>query len=433
MKLPSSLEISNFIRFNLFNPFFYKDKISSAVDNPEQFKKAIWIAVLLRFMWFFFIGHSDLEIYKYWMIFLKDLPIFSSYNIPTYAEFDVLPLTAIILKIVTSIIELIPNGINIPGFAYTGIRFANLLIEAGCIYLLHKELKNPFITFFLLFNPASILDGYLWGQMDVTYTLLFVLSLVYFLGRKPLLSGLFIGLSIAFKTQTLLFLPLFGLIILIRKENWASFFRLVSVALIITSTLYLPFMLGGKEFWAPVMVSFTAYGRYDFISVNALNIWWGMFAQYDLQFPDNHALVFGLISRRHFALSCFAVVYSLILIKTLKIKLNNENIFRLFSILCFSYFMLLPEMHERYLYPFFIFYVFVLRKDKTWYVLFWLVNAFYAFNLLYGGWLAWSGLRTITFFNISIVASYVIFLVWMYYIFTEMRVLKTSSQLKNQE
>ena len=403
MKLPSSFEISNFIRFNLFNPDFFKDYIYSIINDREKIKKAVWTAVLLRFVWFFFVGHGDLGTYKYWMLFLKDLPLFSSYDIPSSAEFDVLPLTVIMLKTITSIIEVIPDGLNIPGFAHTGVRFANILIEAGCIYLLHRELKNSFITFFLLFNPASILDGYLWGQMDVTYTLLFVLSLVYFLGCKPILSGLFLGLSIAFKTQTLLFLPLFGLIVLIRKKNWPSFFKLVSIAFIVTAGLYLPFMLAGKNFWAPVMVNFTAYGRYDFVSVNALNIWWGLFARYEERFPGNHELVLGMLSRRHFALICFAIAYSAILIKTLRAKLDDESIYRLFAILCFSYFMLLPEMHERYLYPFFIFYVFILKKDKSWYVLFWLVNAFYAFNLLYGGWLSWSKLRTIPFFNISIV------------------------------
>src|SRR5690606_33174205 len=152
----------------------------------------------------------------------------------------------------------------------------------------HKELKNPLVTFFLLFNPASILDGYLWGQMDVTYTFLFLLALIYFLNNKNILSGLFLGLSLAFKTQTLLFMPLFGLIALLKKENWKAFFQLVFISLAGTAVLYLPFMIKSNDFWAPVKVSITAYGRYDFISVNALNIWWGLFAQFNVLFPDNH-------------------------------------------------------------------------------------------------------------------------------------------------
>src|SRR5690606_15319946 len=124
------------------------------------------------------------------------------------------------------------------------------------------------------FNPASIIDGYLWGQMDVSYTLLFLLSLIYFLNKKNSLSGIFLGLSLAFKTQTLLFIPLFGLIVLLKKESWKAFFQLVFTSIAVTIALYLPFMIKSNDFWAPIKVSVTAYGRYDFISVNAFNIWW---------------------------------------------------------------------------------------------------------------------------------------------------------------
>jgi len=161
MKRLSLTRIYYFFQLHFFNAKYTHEYILTRFSSTSLLKKTIFTAVILRLLWFFFIGHGDLGTYKYWMLFLKDIPLFESYNIPLHpSHFDILPLTVIILQAISSFINIFPEGMAIPGFAQTGVRLTNLVIELFCIFLIHKELKKPLVTFFLIFNPASIIAGY---------------------------------------------------------------------------------------------------------------------------------------------------------------------------------------------------------------------------------------------------------------------------------
>jgi hypothetical protein len=131
----------------------------------------------------------------------------------------------------------------------------------------------------------------------------------------------------------------------------------------------------------------SAAGRYNFISVNAFNFYWAIWADFglkmQLKFPSNDALVFGLISRKILAYSLFSIVFAWILVQIAKHRQQEMKIMALLSLYCFSYFMLLPEMHERYLFPMFIFSAYLLSVDSKEWPYFLMISLLHAINLFW--------------------------------------------------
>lgn len=74
--------------------------------------------------------------------------------------------------------------------------------------------------FTVLFLPTVIFNGALWGQCDSIYVAFAVLSYVYALREKPLLSVAMIALSFSFKLQAVFFMPVFFLFLCSGKIKW---------------------------------------------------------------------------------------------------------------------------------------------------------------------------------------------------------------------
>lgn len=112
-------------------------------------------------------------------------------------------------------------------------------LAVGLILLkLVTKNKQKFALAFWFFNPINLYAIYAIGQFDIIPTFLTLLSFYFWERKKAILSGLTLGLGIAFKSFPLLLLPLF----LTTKTNLKDKFLFSTLAISIYLITILPFL-----------------------------------------------------------------------------------------------------------------------------------------------------------------------------------------------
>lgn len=374
----------NFIK----NIFHFDNYPNSILENKSRWKWFLFICIGLRLVFFISDGHnSDYDFFENWADRIVHQGLLNIYSIKVDRfECDYPPLY---LYVITPIAYLF-NAFNWDmhtQFFDTFLKLFNLIVELSFLAFFFKKTNNKIFLALMLISPATIVNAYGWGQIDILYSILMFMGIYYILEGKLYHTAIFIGISLCLKTQTLLFLPFFGLLFLTSKnaikEKVYSLLLLFSIFILIN----LPFILGAPNPMDSINPHISAAGRYNFIAVNAFNFYWAFWADFalklQLKFPSNDALVFGLVSRKILAYSIFSILFIWLLSRVYKYSSNPIKIIALVSLYCFTYFMFLPEMHERYLFPMFIFSAYLCSKDKREWPYFLIIVTLHAINLFW--------------------------------------------------
>lgn len=235
-----------------------------------------------------------------------------------------LPASAIAkIKVVTAIFEI-----------FTGIV---IYFYVKKLYPKPEKSYLPILAYLCFyFLPSVILNGAVWGQVDIIYSFFLIICLYFLLKEKFTLAFIAYAIAFAFKLQAIFFLPFLGMHFL--KARKYSFLQFLWIPLVLIITALPAIFLGRppKEVFSVYLGQIGSYPRMVFNFGNIYNF-----------FPDNYEL---------FALP--AVVFTLFLLLTgllsilrsRKLQLNAGNLpdFALLSILvcvCF-----LPGIHERYMF-----------------------------------------------------------------------------------
>jgi dolichyl-phosphate-mannose-protein mannosyltransferase len=229
-----------------------------------------------------------------------------------------------------SMIKLVPNLFD--------------LATASLIYLFVRKQSTPKValisTALYAFNPATIYNTAVWGQLDAVYTFFLVFSLILALKSKPLPSAVIFALGLLTKPQGIALLPLVAL--LIYKKNGLKQLGYSIVAFTATIFLFvLPFEGIGNPITFLIKTYSTGYMYYDVTSVNAFNLW-GLFA---LWMKDGY---FFFVGWALFGAVAFFTLY--VVHKRLGVSGDLIAIFAGFM-LFFAFFMLPTRIHERYMFP----------------------------------------------------------------------------------
>ncbi len=372
----------------LKNLFDYQSYPSSILNNAKQWRYFVLACIGIRILFFLSDGHnSDFDFFEHWgeRIVNQGFTNIYSVNVDRF-ECDYPPLYLYLITPIAYLFDAMQWDMHTQ-FYDSFLKLFNLLAEFAFLFFFYRKTKNKVFLAAMLFSPATIINAYGWGQIDIFYSILMFLGFYYILQHKLYKTALIIGISLSLKTQTLLFIPIFGLLFLFSKNSIKE--KVLSVLLLAVVFLIpnIPFIL-----WAPnpmdsINPHISAAGRYNFISVNAFNFYWAIWADFalkmQLKFPSNDALVFGLISRKILAYSLFSTVFAWILVQIVKYRQQEMKIMALLSLYCFSYFMLLPEMHERYLFPMFIFSAYLLSVDPKEWPYFLMISLLHAVNLFW--------------------------------------------------
>ena len=190
-----------------------------------------------------------------------------------------------------------------------------------------------------LFNPAVLLAGPVWGQVDAAGTLAYLLALLALAGRRFALAG-------AFSVVALLIKPQFGLVLLpvavVAVLNWRAtldrspVFRAVLGGAAAYLVVALPLRMDPISYLGLVI---DAGGFKKVSSANAANIW-GLFQGYKI--PDGGLVYFG------------GVLLLLGLTAALLPLLRRQDLPTILAVgafVIFAFYFLPTRVHERYLFP----------------------------------------------------------------------------------
>jgi len=258
---------------------------------------------------------------------------------------------------------------------------ADLLIGIMIYYLINKKNKKKYALFgscLFLLNPVVIYNSAVWGQTDALNNVLFFASLVLLFSNKYFFSILLFFFSLYIKLSLLPLFPLY-LLILLKKTQFnllrSCIYVIVSMAILLLFTLPLS---STPHIWLTQFFIHNSSGELQHIVNYSFNFWSVLFN------PDSFSLIplssdiyFGL-SLATWAYILFTLTYIPLLIYTLKQKrLSDSQVLALLFIAAFATFLLLPRMHQRYIYPvipLIATYIGIERKNIIPYILLSIVN-----------------------------------------------------------
>jgi len=223
------------------------------------------------------------------------------------------------------------------------------LFDLATAYLIFRLLSQRFsfkvslaVMALYAFNPATIFDLAVWGQMDSVYTFFMVASLYSALRSKYELSGGLFALAILTKPQSIVLLPVLAYLIL-RNGGWK---RALSSAAAFGAMVFLVILPFNWD--SPIAFLVDRYtaglNLYPFNSAHAYNFW----ALLGFWEPDTVPRL-GLTYQQWGILALVTFV-AFVMWQLHRRYEPRSAIFAVFLIM-FGFFMLMTRMHERYLFP----------------------------------------------------------------------------------
>ena len=246
-----------------------------------------------------------------------------------------------------------PNDQNTKQNSLENLNLKKTNIVSDFVLRAPNFIKVLALLYFL--NPAVIYDGVVWGQVDQFGVALFLLSAYFLLKSRSSLASIVFTVSCLMKFQNIIFIPLFFLFVFKRQENLQAGLKAMSKSLMIAFLTFfiicLPFFYARqmeKLVWLLTINS----DWFPWFSLNAFNPWWIVSGLNGMGLVDKH-LVLGILSAKQTGFFLFIFAYAISTVALLFSK--RENLFRNFVVACilatFSFFHLLTQSHERYLFP----------------------------------------------------------------------------------
>ena len=219
---------------------------------------------------------------------------------------------------------------------------SDFLLAVAASFLV-KEIVKERKTFYqvitygiTLFLPNVFLNGALWGQCDSLYASFVLLSLLFLIKERYVLSFVFLGVAFAFKLQFIFVLPLFILYMIREKKYSVLHFLIIPVVNIV---LCLPAIIAGKPFGELLLVYFNQTRTYqNELTLNFNNFWNIIPGNSEIFYTVAEILTVGVC-----ILFMFYTIYK-------RVKFDSKRImqFALWFLMTITF--LLPGMHERYLF-----------------------------------------------------------------------------------
>lgn len=252
------------------------------------------------------------------------------------------------------------------------MRIVALAADYWALWLLCKwiDRKADYIVLLLwsLLNVAYSYNTLIWGQVDAIFTAFAFASFYYLHRAKPMLSAAMMVLALNTKLQAIVFVPLWGILMIAmvhREGKWKSLLYIIPITLALQAVIILPFAFGEPGLKAVALVVASANGFFNYISMNACNMWYWFIPGLTMEYPDNVISSLGITYKSIGLLSFYTASLITLLpalrhtILTLSGKtaspFSKEKTWLSAALLVLSFYFFNTEMHERYSHPAFIF------------------------------------------------------------------------------
>lgn len=251
-----------------------------------------------------------------------------------------------------------------------------LAFHLGLILIIYKLLirsckKNWHFHLAMLIttlNPALLLNGPIWGQIDVIPVVPVILAILVSTSDKYRIVCIpLYCLGLLTKFQMIAFAPVIG-IIFFRNIKTHLLGGLISLAVLIVA--YLPQILNDNFFESFKLAYINVLHQYGATTMGASNIWiliTGNAApdQVSIINIDNNSLFSPFFKAKNvgmalFTISCITIftqgIRTLIIKNDAKLEFGEQRYLLFYAMVCATvFFTFLPAMHERYLLPSVIF------------------------------------------------------------------------------
>lgn len=335
-------------------------------------------------------------------------------------------------------LDLNSNGV-VKTLAVIPVMFVHLLFVRIVYHLVSQagfsESYKALLLWFTALNPVLLTDGPMWGQVDLV-PIVMVLIAVLMAGsesRKAWAYPIYVA-ALLTKFQMIAFAPVFGFLFF---RDWKAGLKGALLCLPVIALILLPFWLSGNLLKTLENAYINTLGQYPYATMNAANLWALTIGNLTL---DSHVL-FGvsesspwarLFVTKNFGIFLFACLSVTVFAKGIRLILKRSpdaefSDFTWFSLLvcAIGFFVLLPGMHERYIFSAAAVSIVAVIKMQRLYALSFLINLGALLNIVlvfpFKGHLVWTYLSL---FNVLVFA----FLLTKY--ISPCRILKVASSLK---
>ncbi len=376
-----------------------------------SFGKLLLLALVIRLVLAPLAFHSDLITNTIWGIYAKEFGLRGYYdwlNFGNYAKPEYPPVSTLLFLSIRWLWQGIFNflwfiNVNIPVFPSNLVtwfdNFGNLFLlklpglfgDIGIGYLIYKFTKSKLFTSFYIFNPAVIYLSSVWGQTEAFVGFFGLLGLIIIMQKKYLKSTLSVFVSFMTKATMLPALPVLGVLALKNKIQPAQIIKVVVALLILLFTVGYLFTDHAYISWlVNSYISKFIVGPYNlgYLNLNAFNFW-GLLLGFERISVQPYTLLAWVI---------FLPFLSFILYKLYR----GGNVFFACLLVFFASFLFLPKMHERYMYPVFVFFPFVLHKFPKLKNIFFVLSLIFAINLYHWWWVPYIP-TLVPFFDLELV------------------------------
>lgn len=370
---------------------------------PERLPSGLavgWFAAgLLSVFAFFSRGHKgDLN---YWWTWLEQL------QSGGYAQLDANypPILLHWLALGGVILDAVGLGSGNPLIVKIWVQLPVWLAWMLLLYQVARTLAERGITpmtsgifWVVALNPAILIDGPVWGQVDFLPWIPLSLGLLAYARGKDWQGPMWFCVAMAVKFQAIVLAPVFAALFLRSVHSDRKVLRAALPAAVGAILLaFLPFILVGRG-WAQAGEAFWKnLGRYPHATLNAANLWklltpFGAYGSEPL--PGFEGISWMTPSKLGLALfGCISIV---VFVATFR---KSANVWALGTLAMFGFFAFSSAMHERYLFmavPFAAMWAASEDRGKPWLVVSTaLVSLNIAFRLFPTDFHEWMGVSAI--------------------------------------
>lgn len=265
-------------------------------------------------------------------------------------------------------------------------KIPSIITDFGMAYIIFKLVKEKLgekrakiAALVFLFNPVIWYNSTIWGQYDSVNNFFALLSF-YLLSKRNLAgSAISFLISIYVKLSLIIFAPILLVVAIGQKYSYQTYIKSLIFTLIAFLIIFLPFSNGNVFVWVyELYTTRVSVEQLQIITANAFNLWAGVAGIHRLP----HELMLGPMSYKIWG----AILFTISIIPAVALLIKDrvaKSIFWSLSIMTLSSFMFLTNMHERYLYPFFVVFTIVAihkRGAMAYYILFSLINLLNLYN-----------------------------------------------------
>ncbi len=203
-----------------------------------------------------------------------------------------------------------------------------------------------------LFNPAIFYNSAVWGQFEAAQTFFMFAAIYLLLERRPELATISMAVAVLVKAQAVGLVPVFAVALLLSTPPR----RIASSAAMGIAVLFLiqlPFFTREPFFNGIVSLTRQTLNNYPFTSLNAWNLW-----EIVGGFPTGDATKWLGINYQRWGQVLWLATQAVAAFWLFRRPRDDDwAVYWAASLALFAFFVLPTRIHERYLFPFFAFFV----------------------------------------------------------------------------